>query len=428
MSTDIFELHIQQSLQKLEDLWQRTGAIPTPDSKLWQSTRELPQQQQQVLRESLEELSASIEELQLATETLKQQNTDLLANHQPIEAQLHYYQELFHSAPDCYIVTTKNGTIKEVNQKTTELLGVSAKYLNGKALAVFIPVAQRQDYYKILNQIKQGQISQATWQLEINPRQQNSLNVEFTVNTMRDLYGKVTNLRWRISPVICERNEKVNSTLIEHIRYPIYNLATQIEEIQTSNLENKQSDRRWQEISNDLLKLQYIVDNAYILLCLPSEESLNPSLVDYTVFVKRAIKKIQQHKIVQQQIVVNSQDSCVGICDVFLLERIITNILNSSAKYVPVDSQIQIYLTKNPVQYLNLQIKALVRETIIEELPTIFEPLVSDRPIELISSSDLSLAVIRKCVSLLQGKIELEYPDTISFTITVKLPVNMNLK
>ena len=124
---------------------------------------------------------------------------------------------------------------------------------------------------------------------------------------------------------------------------------------------------------------------------------------------------------------VNSQDSYVGICDVFLLEQIITNIVNSSVKYIPVDSQIQIYLTTNSSQQLNLQIRPLVRGTITEELFTLFEPLVSDRYIEPIFNSGLNLAVIRKCVNLLQGKIDIEYFDINSFTITLELPVNMNI-
>lgn len=54
MSTDVFELHIQQSLQKLEGLWRRSESIPNPDSQLWQNTKELPQQQQELLKESLD--------------------------------------------------------------------------------------------------------------------------------------------------------------------------------------------------------------------------------------------------------------------------------------------------------------------------------------------------------------------------------------
>ena len=63
---------------------------------------------------------------------------------------------------------------------------------------------------------------------------------------MKDIWGKITNLHWRITPIIGKGNERntvnnnnLNSSLIESIRYPIYNLATQIEEIQTSNLTNQ---------------------------------------------------------------------------------------------------------------------------------------------------------------------------------------------
>lgn len=154
MATDIFELHIQQSLEKLEDLWLRSNSLPTSDSKLWQNSQELPQRPQELLRESLTELSASIEELRMASEILREQNTQLLASQQKIIAEKEYYRDLFDSATDCYIVTTKNGSICQGNKKAVELLEVAPQYLSGKALAVFVALDCRREYYTQLNKIK----------------------------------------------------------------------------------------------------------------------------------------------------------------------------------------------------------------------------------------------------------------------------------
>jgi PAS domain S-box-containing protein len=428
MPTDVFELHIQQSLQKLEKLWRRSEAIPNPDSQLWQNTTELPQQQQQLLRESLDELSASIEELQLATETIREQNEELILNRQQLVLEKQYYQELFDSAPDCYIITSKSGTITEVNYKTTELLGISAEFLTNKALAVFISRGQKPEYYAKLKQIQQGKISEATWQLEIIPRQQNPITVECMVSAISDRMGEMVALRWRIHPIKINNNaentvnyQDFTSTLIKALRYPIYNLVTEIKEIQTSEQATLlRTDRRLQLINSKIVHLKHTVNNAYIIECLNNTQDLNLSLVDYAVFIRRLIRQFQQSDSQLQQIVFNNQDSCVGICDVFLLNKILTNILTIGLKYTG-DSQIQINLSQDSTSNLRLRIDVSILKSTIKKLSAVFTPLITNN-IEPTSEQDLNLMAVYKSVQLLQGNIELKDQES-SITITIYLPL-----
>jgi hypothetical protein len=174
MPTDVFELHIQQSLQKLEDLWQLSKAIPNPDSQLWQNTKEL---------------------------------------------------------------------------------------------AVFINGDLKKEYYTKISQIQRGEISEATLQLELTPRKQDPLAVECLVSAVRDRLGEIIALRWRIWLIKVNNNvEKTaifhnfTSTLIKTLRYPIYNLATEIEEIQTSEQSTLiKTDRRLQQINNKIVHRCFFV-------------------------------------------------------------------------------------------------------------------------------------------------------------------------
>ncbi|MGL5793625.1 MAG: PAS domain-containing protein [Waterburya sp.] len=424
MSTDVFELHIQQSLQKLEDLWRRSGKIPNPDSQLWQNTKELPQQQQELLKESLDELSASIEELQLATETLRQQNEELLTNRQQIVLEKQYYQELFDSAPDCYIITAKNGTIIEVNQKTTELLGVSAKFLTKKSLAVFIEVEQRQEYYTKLNQIQRGEISEAIWKVEITPRKQDSIAVECLVSPIRDRLGEIIALRWRICPIQSNNNventvisQNLTPALVKAIRYPIYNLATEIEEIRTSEQSTLlKTDRRLQQINDKIMQLKHTVNDAYIIECLNNSQDFNLSLVDYTIFLEHLTRQIQQRNKISQPIIFEAESSCVGICDILLLEQLVINILSKGSEHITINNQIEINLIKNDSNHLVIAIKLSVKKEIAESI------FIKDN-IKLMNKNNLDLAVIHKCLDLLQGEIQLESQETMDTTINVKLPL-----
>ena len=429
MSVEVFELHVQQALEKLEDLWLRSNAIPKPESELWQnSPNPYQQQQQKLLQESLDQLSASIEELRVASETLRQQNEELLASRQQISAERAYYLELFDRAPDCYIVTTKDGTVKEANEKTAQLLGVPSKYLIRKALAVFVSSSDRQEYYTKLNQVKKGEISEISWQLKIVTRTEQIIPVECTLTAMRDRLGKITNLRWRISPIEIEPKQQVNSDLnrilIGKLRYPLYDLATEIAEIQTERIVQPnlvRSDRRWQRMSKQVASLKNTVNNAYIYEYLTECSNINLSLIDYTVFIGKIVQEVQQYKNLKPRIVEDYQ-KCVGVCDVLLLKQIIINLLSKSIEYTTVDSQIQIQLTKDSSTYFTIQIKSLTGKTTTEDLITAFSPLVSSNDIQLVSDHELTLAAIKKCVNLLKGEINLAAINN-KVNLTIKLPI-----
>ncbi len=429
MSTEVFELHIQQAIEKLEDLWLRSNAIVTSQPQLQQKEQARAQQQQALLKESLDQLSASIEELQLASETLRQQNDELLASRQQIAAERQYYLDLFKSTPNCYIITSKDGTIQEANQKTSELLGVADKYLRGKALSVFIAKPNKQNYYTKLNQIKTGEISEASWQMEIVTRQKQVIPVNCNVVAMRDSRGEIINLRWHISRLETIPQEdaidNLSNILIDRLRYPLYNLATQIAEIKTEIVDRVEpipAARHLPRMSRQISQLKNTVNNAYIVRNLQESGNLNLSLVDYTVFVRDKVQQGRQDLNPQQRIIENYAKHYSGICDVLLLDGIIINLLSKSIEYTAVDSEIRIELAQGSFQHFIIEVKSLIPKTTTEDLAIAFSPLVDRGQIELISNHDLTLGAIKKCVSLLQGKVRLRTANNI-VSITIELPL-----
>ena len=420
MSTDIFELHIQQSLAKLEELWLRSKAIPTPDSELWSNTNELPRQQQQLLQDSLSELANAIEELRVASETVRQQNEELFASRQEIVAEKEYYQQLFDSAPDCYIVTSQNGTIAEVNQKAVELLGTSAEYLKRKSLAVFVKLNCRSQFYAKLNQIKRGEITQATFPLEISPRDTDSLTVECQVKAMYDRTGKLINLSWHMSAVKTKNlAADLTPILLDSLRYPLYNLVTEIEEIRTDNISQELlGDRRWYGINNNAIDLKHIINNAYIYHRLNNTKDLNLSLVDYNSFIRQLVAKIKRRSRVNQELSLKSDATFAGICDVMLLEQIIVTVFDKTWELI--DSEIEISLTKDLAKNLIIKIKPVVDRP-FPELFTSLKCLIEQNS-QLANSEDLSLAAMHSSLNLLNGTIKLESENG-GVDILIKLPL-----
>lgn len=432
------------------------------------------------MRESLTELSSSIEELQVATETLRKQNEELMAIRWQIAAERQYYQELFEYDPNCCLVTTKDGTIREVNQQASKLLNVSAKYLTNKSLAVFIPVAQKSQYYNQLNQLRSGDISNATWQLDIMPRKQQPVTSNCKVVAIRDSEQNILNLRWCISTTtnqtiksesktplsqlaksddksefsngstsVSEINSELvglgmrqeisklasgkalTSILIDNLRYPLYNLTTQLVEIShnqiNTNNGGKQFNGRFLEMQHDLKDILHHFNNAYILDRLKARQDLQPSIIDYTVFCQQIIRQIEQRNNTTQQIIFDCSESYGGICDVFLLDRILCNLLDCSLQYSPADSVIEVKLSKKESYYIVIEIANIAQGSFQAELAQMLQPLVHQDNLEQLTAANLELAVVKQCAILLQSAIELEYQPNSGTIITVMLPLKMNL-
>jgi PAS domain-containing protein len=103
MNVNIFSQQIEEIHLRLADLYE--GAIALE-----------PLRQTDLLPTAFKELGIASEELQVAVETLRQQNEELAGVHQELEAERQRYQELFEFAPQAYLITDVEGTIREANR------------------------------------------------------------------------------------------------------------------------------------------------------------------------------------------------------------------------------------------------------------------------------------------------------------------------
>lgn len=429
MATEVFDLYIQQSLNKLEDLWYRSNSIPTFENESFQ-------QQKQLFQESLTELSTSIEELQLACETLRQQNEELLTSRQQTTRERQYYEQLFDSAPDCYVITTKEGTIRDVNQKAIELLGVSPQYLIRKSLAVFVTPDFRKEYYTRLNQFKQGTTEETVWQLEMIDRQNRKLKVKCRIDQISDCAQENYDLRWQIYPLQSqlEKQQDLTSILISSLRSPLQNLAIQIEENQGLDLAKIPiSSHRWQVISKQVFDLRNIINNSYIINNLDYDSNPNLSLIDYSAFISNVFYQINESdRDSQLNLQVTTSQTTyhlAGISDVFLLRQMITNLWYTTTADLDPYSNINIKLTKdlssNFIIKLSLAVDDIQRN---QRLQQSLAELCGRHQLDLVSKSDLEIAAIHRCLALLQGEIELETQQNTVTVVNIKLPLILETK
>ena len=208
MSNEIFDQQLALSMQRLEELWRRADKLPQLSVTPKRQSEEFPEVSQELLRQSLTELTCSLEELQVIVEELHQQNQELLESRMAVDAERQRYQELFELALDGYLVTTEDGTILEANQTATDLFNISKKRVVGKPLVIFIDAEARQDFYSKLKQLQTGE-SIKNWHVRIQRRRGVCFTASIAVLPIQDSQGKVQRLRWRLLELTSIQNKNL---------------------------------------------------------------------------------------------------------------------------------------------------------------------------------------------------------------------------
>ena len=147
------------------------------------------------------ELSSALEELHVASEELRQQQEELAAAGQAVEAERQRYQDLFEFAPDGYFVTNPEGTIQAANRAAASLLGAAQEFLVGKPLLVFIGKDDRKAFRVRLARLGAESGSVQRLEIDMQPCHGTPFPAATTVSTVRDAAGHCIGLRWSLRDV-----------------------------------------------------------------------------------------------------------------------------------------------------------------------------------------------------------------------------------
>lgn len=167
-----------------------------------------------LLHAAFRELATTVEQLGVAENVLRVQNGLLAACHQRTESERRRYQGLFDGAPDALLVTDAQGTIQEANRAAAGLLGLAPRFLRGKLLTSFIPVADRPAFRQTLldPQTLLGPLALATGEdqeVTLHPRRGPDLSVGVTVAAAPASGGRSSSLRWVLRRVSRRRTAEV---------------------------------------------------------------------------------------------------------------------------------------------------------------------------------------------------------------------------
>ena len=128
------------------------------------------------------------------------------ANRLSLERERQHFVELFELAPDAYLVTDVDGTVREANQAAGDLLGVGPPHLRGRALVRFVDDASTGELRAFMLRHVDSccdDMRAAARELSFVLRvgDDSTRHVSATVAAVRDRDGRCVGLRWLLRDV-----------------------------------------------------------------------------------------------------------------------------------------------------------------------------------------------------------------------------------
>lgn len=162
-----------------------------------------PRPRETLLLESLEELQTAIEELRVTEEELRSQQNQLADAWHAAESSSDWNRALFESVSEALLVTDPDGVVRDANPAAGALLGVSARGLRGKPLAVYIPQDERAEFRARLLHLK-GDALPVRFDMRMQPRLAVPVLVEASVTAFAPL-DAAPGLHWTLRDVTALR-------------------------------------------------------------------------------------------------------------------------------------------------------------------------------------------------------------------------------
>ena len=193
------------------------------------------------------ELVTALEELRVAEEELRSQNEELAAGRQALDAERARYRELFDFAPDAYLATDMNGTIREANVAAGKLLAVDSKFLSGKPIQTFFEESSRAEYRRQLDLLCDADRID-NWEIWLRPRNGRRTAVSIAVTRAPGRANSFRGYRWIIRDISARR--EAEEALRELNRELELRVASRTAQLAAANLKKDQlifSERKARE-------------------------------------------------------------------------------------------------------------------------------------------------------------------------------------
>src|SRR2546423_147901 len=392
------------------------------------------------------------------------------------------YRELFDLAPDAYLVTDVNGTIREANLAAGQLLGVERNFVAGKSIQLFFEDGARRDYRHQLDQLC-GSDRSEEWEIWLTPRNRHRIPVAVSLGRARNNDHANGTYRWILRDIT--RRKAAEDALRELNRDLELRVASRTAQLAAANLRKDQlifSERNAREEAETANRVKSE------FLALLSHEFRTPlqAIFGYTELLERQIhgplnegqmrdlhriQQTQQHLLglitsildfarldsghgpevelapvavdellgmmegfIGPQLEIKNlsysyeckQHGLVAFADAEMLERIVLNLLVNAIKFTSAGGSIALCCA-DAGDTIDIEVRDTGIGIPADKLEAIFEPFVQLKGAGVSSTgTGLGLAISRRLASAMGGQLTV-ISDTHSgstFTLTLRTPLS----
>jgi PAS domain S-box-containing protein len=157
----------------------------------------LPDKHKARITSALAGLSSTIEELSASGEELRGRAEQLEALRESGDLARLRYRELFHSAPEAYLVTDSRGIIGEANRAATSLLKANSRYLSGKPLVIFVAPKDLRTFGSHLDRMARTDKIK-DWEIHLKSRTGSVFPASITITALPKPRASSSSLLWLI--------------------------------------------------------------------------------------------------------------------------------------------------------------------------------------------------------------------------------------
>lgn len=205
-------MNYEQLVSKIEEICDKTNLLQN-------RVAEATEQQDDLLKETFEQLNNSLEELYVAQEELLEKQ-QLEEYHEQLELERQRYQELFDFAPDGYLVTDIYGKILEANKAALQLLAIDKNKHFNKLLISFVPQEARREFRNQLHRLnEQKQVK--NWEIRLQNYHKIKFDCEITASAIGDKQGNCIGIRWMLRDISARKQAEEKMHLMEMQNYQL---------------------------------------------------------------------------------------------------------------------------------------------------------------------------------------------------------------
>ncbi|HBE17868.1 MAG TPA: hypothetical protein DEG17_16490 [Cyanobacteria bacterium UBA11149] len=353
------------------------------------------------------------------------------------------FDSILSSSSDFFLICDRPGKFIYINQAVAKAWGVAQRDLFGKTWQSLNLSPQTIQWLELQRETVLNIGQSVTDEISL-PTLDTVRDYEYTMARLNDLNGEGGAVVITLKDVTEERQAaaaasaalaqeikltalqshltNLSSVLTQEVRDSL-NIIFHDAKLLENNERSANSTNYPQRIQINTQRINHALNDVILLKKIEAQElSFNPVWLDLTELTRALTSEFQETIGGRYQINFISHDYCSGILDEKLLRRTLTNLLLSGIKYSPQGSQLELNLICQD-EYVKFQLqnsRISIPETDQKFLLNGFHRNGSSGKV---TGQGLGLLVLKHCVNIQGGKIELDNQEGGATRVIVTLPL-----